>query len=186
MKVVFIMGSTAVGKMTVGQQLAQLTNMRLCHNHTVIEPVLEVFGEFRIDVITEIREVIYRHFATTDNVGMIITFIYQFDTPDDSHYLKSVQDTFLAGNSETQFFYVELVADTAVRQQRNTTENRLKHKASKRDIALSQALFAKAESGQHRYISYDGEVTWQNYIKIDNTNLSPQEVASIIQQTFDL
>lgn len=37
MKLVFIFGSGAVGKMTVGQELMKLTGLRLFHNHMAIE-----------------------------------------------------------------------------------------------------------------------------------------------------
>ena len=46
MKLVLIIGSGAVGKMTVGQELMKITDLRLFHNHMMIEPVIEVFGGF--------------------------------------------------------------------------------------------------------------------------------------------
>lgn len=44
MKLVWLVGAGAVGKMTVGRQLAQLTGLRLFHNHASIELVIDVFG----------------------------------------------------------------------------------------------------------------------------------------------
>ena len=46
MKLVFIIGDAAVGKMTVGQELMKITDLRLFHNHMTIEPVIEVFGYY--------------------------------------------------------------------------------------------------------------------------------------------
>ena len=46
MKLVFIIGSGAVGKMTVGQELMKITDLRLFHNHMTIEPVIEIFGGY--------------------------------------------------------------------------------------------------------------------------------------------
>ena len=48
MKLVFLFGDAAVGKMTVGQQLTKITDLKLFHNHMSIEPVLEIFGEFML------------------------------------------------------------------------------------------------------------------------------------------
>ena len=48
MKLVFILGNAAVGKMTVGQALMKITNLRLFHNHMTIEPVMEIFGNTTI------------------------------------------------------------------------------------------------------------------------------------------
>ena len=47
MKLVFLIGSGAVGKMTVGQELMKLTGLRLFHNHMTIEPIIEIFGSCR-------------------------------------------------------------------------------------------------------------------------------------------
>ena len=73
MKLVFIIGDSAVGKMTVGQELMKITDLRLFHNHMMIEPVLEIFGTFNGNTILELREVIFKNFAKTDNYGMIFT-----------------------------------------------------------------------------------------------------------------
>ena len=51
MKFVFIIGSQAVGKMTVGQELMKITDLRLFHNHMTIEPCIEIFGYY--DTMTE-------------------------------------------------------------------------------------------------------------------------------------
>lgn len=66
MKLVLIFGNGAVGKMTVGQELTKITDLRLFHNHMAIEPVLEVFGEFNTNVIMKIRRVVFEEFAKSD------------------------------------------------------------------------------------------------------------------------
>lgn len=52
---VFI-GSGAVGKMTVGQELMKITDFRLFHNHHMIESVIEIFGKFDGAVVNKLRE----------------------------------------------------------------------------------------------------------------------------------
>lgn len=79
MKLLFLIGDTAVGKMTVGQELTKTTSLRLFHNHMMIEPVLEVFGAFRSDVIQRLRQVIFEEFARTEHYGLIFTFMWAFD-----------------------------------------------------------------------------------------------------------
>ena len=59
MKVLFLFGSAAVGKMTVGQELMKITDLRLCHNHMTIEPVIEIFGKYDSRIIMRLREVIF-------------------------------------------------------------------------------------------------------------------------------
>ena len=79
MKLVFIIGDAAVGKMTVGQELMKITDLRLFHNHMTIEPVLEIFGDFNGAAITKLRHVIFEEFAKTDKYGMIFTYMWAFD-----------------------------------------------------------------------------------------------------------
>ena len=61
MKLVFIIGNAAVGKMTVGQELMKITDLRLFHNHMTIEPVIEIFGYYDGKVVKRLREVILRN-----------------------------------------------------------------------------------------------------------------------------
>ena len=63
MKLVFLFGNAAVGKMTVGQELMKITDLRLFHNHMTIEPVLEVFGMYDGKTIQRLRQVMFEEFA---------------------------------------------------------------------------------------------------------------------------
>ena len=65
MKVLFLIGNAAVGKMTVGQELMKITDLRLFHNHMTIEPVIEIFGYFNTKAILRLREVVFEEFAET-------------------------------------------------------------------------------------------------------------------------
>ena len=73
MKLVLIVGSGAVGKMTVGQELMKITDLRLFHNHMMIEPVIDIFGYFKGDTILKLREIIFDDFTKSDCYGMIHT-----------------------------------------------------------------------------------------------------------------
>ena len=182
MKLLLLFGNCAVGKMTVGQELAKITPLRLFHNHMMIEPVLEVFGEFRSDIIRKLRSVILEEFGKTDQFGLIFTYMMAFDAPSEWEYLQKVARTL--GVAEEDVFYAEMVAPQDVRLQRNATENRLKHKASKRDIEASNARLINY--AKHRFISRDGEVPIQNFIRIDNSDLEASAVAQMIKEKFDL
>lgn len=183
MKLVFLIGDSAVGKMTVGQELMKQTGLRLFHNHMMIEPVLDIFGAFRGDTILKLREVIFQDFAKTDNYGMIHTIMWAFDMQSDWDYISHVADIFRERGAE--IYYVELVASQQIRLQRNETENRLRHKASKRDIEASRARLLRDDEN-HRLESLPGEIPFENYIKIDNSTLAPDVVAMMIRQHFDL
>ena len=181
MKLLFLFGNSAVGKMTVGQALVKITPLRLMHNHMMIEPVLEVFGDFRGDVIQKLRAVILEEFGKSDQYGLIFTYMMAFDMPSEYEYLQRVKDTL--GVAEEDVYYAELVAPQNIRLERNKTENRLLHKASKRDIEASDQRLIRDDEN-HRMESLPGEITSPNYIRIENSTLSPEEVARLIKERF--
>lgn len=181
MKLVIIIGSGAVGKMTVGQELMRQTGLRLFHNHMMIEPVIEIFGHYDGRTVVELREVIFRRFLESDGPGMIFTYMWAFDRQEDWDYILHVANLFDPTGKDV--YWVELRADKEVRLARNRTENRLKNKASKQDLAFSESMILH-EDERYRLESLDGEMTMENYIKIDNTNLSPEETVKIIRERF--
>jgi len=185
MKLVVILGAGAVGKMTVGQELMKITGLRLFHNHMSLEIVFEVFGSARKgrNIPTRIRQMFFEEFAKTDLEGLIFTYLLAFDSEKDLATLDSLVDIFRRESAEV--CYVELVASQEVRLHRNATQNRLFHKASKRDVEASNARLLKEDSN-YRTVSNDGEITFENYIKIDNSNLSPDVVAGMIKAKFAL
>lgn len=183
MKLVFLIGSGAVGKMTVGQELMKLTGLRLFHNHMTIEPVIALFGNYNGRVVNGIREMIFREFAASDQPGMIFTYMWAFDQQQDWDYIEHVKEIFAPYG--TEFYYVELVAPQAIRLARNATENRIMNKPSKADVEASNERL-KQEDAQYRLVSHEGEIPFDNYLRIDNSSLSPEEAARIIRDTFGL
>lgn len=181
MKLVFIMGDAASGKMTVGQELCKRTGLRLHHNHMTIEPVLEIFGYFHSKAISRIRDVIFEEFAATELKGMVFTYMMAFDLPSEWEALEHIKSLFAPYG--TEFYYVELDAPLEVRLERNRTENRLKHKASKRDVETSDMRLIR-DSEKYRCISYEGEVPFENFLRIDNSSITAEEAAEKIIQRF--
>ena len=187
MKLLFIFGAHAAGKMTVGQAVSRITPMKLFHNHMTIEPVIELFGAYNGAATERLRQVVFEEFAKTDNYGLIFTFIWAFDVPYDTEYVRRL--TKLYQEAGAQVDYVELVAPQEVRLVRNKTENRLKEKASKRNVALSEMRMLGAEE-KYRCVSELGEIENllgippERYLRIDNTNLSPDEAAEMIVSYF--
>lgn len=178
MKLVLIVGAGAVGKMTVGQELMKITNLRLFHNHMMIEPVIDIFGKFKGDTILKLREIIFDDFVNDDNEGMIHTFMWAFEMKSDWEYVENLVKKF------DEVYCVELIASQKLRLERNKTENRLINKASKRDIEASNKRLMNEDT--HRLISYEGEIPFKNYLRINNENLEAKEVAKMIKQRFML
>ena len=182
---VIILGPHAVGKMTVGQELAKITDLRLFHNHMSIELTRKLFAhsEKEWSVLNEtIRKTVFELFAKGDFPGLIFTYMCALDMQSEFDYLQNVIDLFKSNDSNC--YVVELCADFEERLVRNKSENRLLHKESKRNLEWSEAEMRKT-SEKYRLNSYDGEsLPFENYIKIDNTTLAPDEVAKMIQTHF--
>ena len=187
MKLVIILGPHAVGKMTVGQELAKITGLKLFHNHMTIELVRQFFSVHgspegaRLNKL--FRQEIFEAVAKSDLPGLIFTYMFNFDEPSEYEYINSLIELYQKHGAKTSV--VELSANFDVRIERNKTENRLLNKPSKRDIEKSEALFRDLEV-KYRLNSRDGEIPFENYLKIDNTGISPEKTAAIIKETFNL
>ncbi len=183
MKLIWIIGSGAVGKMTVGQELMKITDLRLFHNHMMIEAAIDIFGRFEGKAILKLREVIFEEFSKSDLYGMIFTYMWAFDMESDREYVEHVTNIFKEKGAE--IYCVELISDQETRLKRNETENRRSHKKSKQNIEFSKGLILN-EDKNYRLVSNDGEIPFENYMRIDNTNLSPDSVANMIKKEFKL
>ena len=185
---VIILGPHAVGKMTVGQELAKITGFRLFHNHMSIELARKLFApsekeEFQ-SLNRTIRQKVFELFATRDLPGLIFTYMCAFDSQEQVDYLEEIIELFVSNGAKC--YVVELSADFDVRLIRNKSENRLLHKESKRNLEWSESEMRET-SEKYRLNSYEGEeLPFENYMKLDNTNLNPDEVARMIKEHFSI
>lgn len=186
MSLVIIIGPQAVGKMTVGQELAKLTGFKLFHNHMSIDLVGQFFSyssDVGRELVGRIRWDIFNAVAASDLEGLIFTYVWAFDLPSDRAYIGKVRQLFEGAGR--QVYLVELEAEFETRIVRNASPHRLRHKPSKRDVDRFEAeLRRTAET--HRLNSDEGEVDAENYLRIDNTDIAPQDAAQRIKAHFGL
>ncbi len=182
---IVVCGPQAVGKMTVAESLRDKLKYNMMMNHDSIEMSDKIFG-FGTPVQKEFNAIFREkafELAVKHNVDLIFTYVCAFEMPQEREYLTNLADLFIAAGGE--FYFVELSADLETRLARNETPHRMEKKASKRDVAWSKSnLLHDAEN--HRLNSNEGEVWFPNHTKIDNTNLSPDEVADIVIKEFKL
>ena len=181
-----IIGPQAVGKMTVGQELAKITGYKLLYNHMTIEMVREIFDydktSFR-KINTIIRYEIFKEFSKSNEKGIIFTGCFDFG----NDFKKEKEETDKWMNLFEENYTIELETTLEERLRRNKTANRLEHKASKRNLEWSEKDLLESIK-KHRLNSNpgEGEKVFKNFMKIDNTNLSATEVAKIIKEKFNL
>ncbi|WP_323793326.1 hypothetical protein [Nocardioides sp.] len=152
MHLIVLFGPQAVGKMSVGREIARLTPYRLFHNHATIEPLLEVFDwdspafqtlklEFRRRVIEEA--------VASDLPGLVFTIVWALDLAEDKAYVEHLVAPVLDAGGRVDF--VELYADEGTRLSREGTPERLAAKPSKRDTAWARADLV--DSGRRHALS---------------------------------
>lgn len=186
MKLVIIFGPHAVGKMTVGHELEKITGLKLFHNHMTIDLVSNFFSystQSGKRLVNLFRTEIFKEVASSDLEGMIFTYVWGFNIQDDRDYIYNLAKIFKDKGAE--IYWVELEADVEERIVRNKTENRLKHKPTKRNIEFSENQLREGME-KYRLNSNPGEVTEENYLRINNTNTDPSSVATQIIEKFRL
>ena len=77
MKLIFVYGMPAAGKLTVARDLSRITGFRLFHNHLVVDLLLSTF-DFGSNPFVELREEIwlsvFRHACRSGLAGLIFTY----------------------------------------------------------------------------------------------------------------
>lgn len=186
MKFVLIFGPQAVGKMTVGQELAKITGLKLYHNHMTIEMVTPIFDFGTKEgqrLVSLFRKEIFEAAAKSDLEGLIFTYVWAFNHPSDWNYVNEVCKIFESRGGTV--YFVELEADLNERLERNKSPHRLEHKPTKRNIEWSENNLKKSLE-KYRLNSLEGEITKEEYIRINNTSMSAEEVAKVIKDKFQL
>ena len=182
---IVVCGPQAVGKMTVAESLRDKLRYNMMMNHDSIEISDRIFGfatpaqkEFNAFFREKAFELAVKH-----NVDLIFTYVCAFDIAEEREYLNRLKDLF--ERSGGRVYFVELSADLDTRLARNETPHRMERKASKRDVVWSRENLLR-DARNHRLNSDEGEVWFENHLKIDNTDLSPDRVADRVIRAFQL
>lgn len=182
---IVVCGPQAVGKMTVAERLRDKLRYNMMMNHDSIEVSDRIFGfgtPAQREFNAAFREAAFA-LAVKHGVDLIFTYVCAFDMQEERDYLERLKDQFEAGGG--RFFFVELSADLETRLARNETPHRMERKASKRDLAWSRANLLR-DAEVHRLNTDAGEVWFDNHLKIDNTDLDPDQVADAVIRAFGL
>jgi shikimate kinase len=175
MKLLFLYGSPAVGKLTVAREIARRTDLKVFHNHLSIDCVKPVF-EFGTKSFWRVVELIrFEIVAEAARAGqsLVYTFCYAKDK-DDLHVERMLEVVEGAGG---EVHFVLLKAERS--------------EVEKRVLAESRREFNKANNLEilHQvWEQYDlfSPVNARESLIIDNTNLSPQAAAQQIIEHFNL
>jgi hypothetical protein len=179
---VFLIGPPAVGKMTVGQELARRTGFHLFHVHQLIDLLTEYFP-FGTPPFGRLDRAYRRMFfeeAVQQGLNLITTCGWNFAVPTQKDTIWSWVEPYVVHGGCV--YFAELMAPLDVRLERNQTENRQQHK--KVDWATSEYL--RYIDSAHRLDS-GGVLPFDlPFLRIETEHLSAEATAQRICEHFGL
>ena len=175
MKLVFIYGAPATGKLTVARELAALTGMAVFHNHLIVDAVAAVFP-FGSERFVRLREqfwlTVLREAA---EAGRSTIFTFAPEGSVEPGFPERARAVVEAAGGRVAF--VRLIVPADVQERRLVAESRAEF-GKLRDLNLLRALrdeFTACEAAMP-----DAAVT------VDTATLSPAEAARVIAETLGL
>ena len=170
MKLVFIHGAPAVGKLSVARELAKITGFRLFHNHLTVDLLSSVFA-FGSQPFVLLREQVWLSVfreAAINGVSLIFTF-----NPERTVRERFIEDTVGVVESEGgQVLFVEL----------NCAQSELERRIEN----PSRKEFGKLSSiEQYRALEAAGAFSFRKLptgLSFDTTQRSPAETAVLIAE----
>lgn len=175
MKLLFLYGAPAVGKLTVANEIAAQTNFKVFHNHLSIYAIEPIFP-FGTQSFSKLIDLIRAEtIAEAARVGqsLIHTFCYAKNS-DDAYVAKITEIVELNGGDVC---FVLLTSDRAELERRVLKKSRLQHKKISSGALLNEIL------DKHDLFS---PVPNRESLKIDNTALAAKIVARQIIQHYNL
>jgi len=175
MRLIFIYGPPASGKLTVATELAKLTEFKLFHNHVSIQFVRSIFefgtktiwrltGKYRLEMIKE---------AAKEGIDTIFTFVYS--KGEDDRFVRDVLKSVRSHRGQVCFVRLYCDHEELVR--------RVKASARRR---MGKVGTEKMLSDLFRRHNLDLEIPFQRSVSIDTTNRTPRNVAKSIARQYRL
>ncbi len=168
MTLVFLYGPPAAGKLTVAQELAEITGFRVFHNHLTNDLAQEIFpvrnADFG-DLVARLRLDVFEAAARAD-VSLISTFVYAAGPQDDAFVATIVEIVHRYGGDVA---YVQLLPSRAALRERVD--------------APSRAAYAKIKDWELLESLLDGNdltTPLPGSLAIDNSELAPFDAAVCI------
>lgn len=174
MKLVFIHGPAAAGKLTVGRALEDLTGFRLFHNHLVVDTLLSVFP-FGTPSFVRLREQMWLSvFEAAAKDGISIIFTFAPEATVDPSFIGRAVEIVEAGGGGVCFVKLDCPIDVI--------EERLEDPSRARFLKLNSiAVFRELrKKGADRFPALPFGLT------IDTSAMEPSESARRICEYFQI
>lgn len=171
MKLIFLHGAPAAGKLTIARELAELTGLRLFHNHLTVDLVSAVF-DFGTEPFVILREQIWLSVfreAAKQNTSLIFTF-----SPENTvreRFIQDVIDAVEPAGGKVIFIELFCSADELERRMESPSRGQF---GKLRSIDLFREL---KQAGAFEFPKLP-----DSGASFDTTNNTPKEIAVSIQE----
>ncbi len=180
MKLVIIFGPPAVGKFTVGRELAKQQGFRLLHKQDIFNLLDDFFffGTPSYRAVDQgIRELIIDKASSLKHIsGLIMTFVWAFNDQRDLLFIEKVVK--LCKKKGIELYFVELQSSEIERQKRVSSPTRREMEKVSTIKGLEELEKDKDFSSNTDYFEK------KNYLKLDNTTLSSEKCVELICEHF--
>lgn len=176
MKLIFIYGPPAVGKLTVARALAKLTGYKVFHNQLTVDLVSSIFkvGTEQFNRYNQRYRLELIQAATKENVpGLIMTYVYA--SYKDDEFIKKLIDVVEKHGGHIHF--VQLYCHRDHLHKRVKASSRKSFTKIKTIRLLTKVL---------RESDYFSAVPFHKGLTIDNTHIAPKRVALKIREHYHL
>ncbi|MBI3619001.1 AAA family ATPase [Candidatus Peregrinibacteria bacterium] len=177
MKLVFLYGPPAVGKLTVAKELSKLTGFKIFHNHLTVDLIETFFewGSTMFDLfITKYRLELLEAAAEHSKRGLIFTYVFADSRYDHSFVESVVKKIEKHGGS---VYFVQLVCDRTILRSRVKDSSRKQYGKIKTVRALDD-LMNKSD--------LFSAIAHRKSFLIDTSKLSAKKVARQIRQHYGI
>jgi hypothetical protein len=169
-KLLFLHGPPAVGKLTIAREVARQTGWRLLHNHLVVDLALAIY-DFGTPGFIAFREQLWlstvRRAIADDLPGLIFTF-----TPEKTVHQYFIDELYSAvTGAGTQIITIQLTASEAEIERRLGSDSRREHRKLV-DLELYRKL---RDEGAFR-----APIIPKAQLRIDTERRTPGEAATTI------
>lgn len=174
MKLIFIYGPPAVGKLTVAEKLSELTKVPVFHNHHSRDIVKDIYGDDLMQHYALVDKIRFdvMEYCTQNNTDLIFTYVY--GGVEDDIKVRSFMDKVESNGG--QILFVELSADA------NDLINRVDNDSRKRfKKLLDKKIMTELTQNMSIFT-----IPYVESLKINTSSTNAVQSASIIASKLGL
>lgn len=163
MKMIFIYGPPASGKLTIAEEILRIKDYKLFHNHLTIDLAKSLF-EFGSDAYKKYCNKLrleYIEMAAKNNIDLIFTFCYVPIESDDEFVRKVIK---IIKKHRSKIYFIHLQAERKILHKRVKSSSRIRYHKVKTSVELERML------SKHDFYT---KISFVDSYYINNSYISP-------------